>query len=119
LIATYRAISDDKSVYHEPERFNPDRFLDPRVPAAPAFGFRRRQVVLLIVQVKLFETLFRSCPGIHLAESTLFIMIASFPAPFDIRPAKDDDWKEVIPEVKMKPNAIVRYIIDFIFSITR
>jgi hypothetical protein len=35
-------------------------------------------------------------------------MIASFLTLFDIRPAKDDDGKEIIPEVKMKANALVR-----------
>jgi cytochrome P450 len=32
----------DESVYKDPETFQPDRFLDPSVPSAPAFGFGRR-----------------------------------------------------------------------------
>ncbi|KAG9123850.1 hypothetical protein FRC07_013766 [Ceratobasidium sp. 392] len=42
VIGNTWAISNDPSVYPEPRRFNPDRFLDPAVPAAPAFGFGRR-----------------------------------------------------------------------------
>ncbi|CAE6505303.1 unnamed protein product [Rhizoctonia solani] len=95
------AISYDEAVYHEPERFNPDRFLDPRVPAAPAFGFGRR-----------------SCPGVHLAESTLFITITSLLALFDIRAAKDENGKEIVPEIKMKANALVSYPADFKCLIT-
>jgi cytochrome P450 len=36
------AMSRDKSVYGNPEVFNPDRFADPSVPPAPAFGWGRR-----------------------------------------------------------------------------
>ncbi|CCO30421.1 O-methylsterigmatocystin oxidoreductase Short=OMST oxidoreductase [Rhizoctonia solani AG-1 IB] len=36
------AISNDKMLYSSPERFNPDRFLDPSTPEAPVFGFGRR-----------------------------------------------------------------------------
>jgi cytochrome P450 len=44
-----RAICYNESVYPEPERFNPDRFLDPKVPAAPVFGFGRRYSIELII----------------------------------------------------------------------
>ncbi|CAE6506735.1 unnamed protein product [Rhizoctonia solani] len=86
------AISYDKSVYHEPGCFNPDRSLDPRGPAAPSFGFGRR-----------------SRPGVHLAESTLFITITSLLALFNIRPPKDEHGDDIITEIKMKTNALVSY----------
>ncbi|CEL54797.1 O-methylsterigmatocystin oxidoreductase OS=Aspergillus flavus (strain ATCC 200026 / FGSC A1120 / NRRL 3357 / JCM 12722 / SRRC 167) GN=ordA PE=2 SV=1 [Rhizoctonia solani AG-1 IB] len=95
------AISHNESVYHNPEQFNPDRFLDHRVPKPPTFGFGRR-----------------SCPGVHLAESTLFITISTFLALFDIRPVKDEKGNEVLPDVNMKSNALVSYPADFKCSIT-
>ncbi|CAE6462191.1 unnamed protein product [Rhizoctonia solani] len=101
VVGNVWAIAHDESVYPEPDRFNPDRFLDPRVPKAPAFGFGRR-----------------SCPGVHLAESTLFITISTFLMLFDVRPIKDEEGKEILPEVNMKTNALVSYPADFRCSIT-
>lgn len=37
-----RRSSSKDTVYTDPGRFNPDRFLDHSVPNAPAFGFGRR-----------------------------------------------------------------------------
>ncbi|KAF8756107.1 Pre-mRNA-splicing factor SF3a complex subunit 2 (Prp11) [Rhizoctonia solani] len=53
------AISNNPDVYIDPDRFNPDRFLDLSVPDAPTFGYGRR-----------------SCPGSHHAEASLFIVAA-------------------------------------------
>ncbi|CEL54795.1 O-methylsterigmatocystin oxidoreductase OS=Aspergillus flavus (strain ATCC 200026 / FGSC A1120 / NRRL 3357 / JCM 12722 / SRRC 167) GN=ordA PE=2 SV=1 [Rhizoctonia solani AG-1 IB] len=58
------------------------------------------------------------CPGIHMAEATLFITIATFLALFDIRPVKDEQGNDIIPEVKMKSNTVVSYPADFKCSIT-
>jgi hypothetical protein len=40
----FRAMSRDENIYKDPEIFNPDRFVDPSVPALPAFGWGRRYV---------------------------------------------------------------------------
>ncbi|CAE6517887.1 unnamed protein product, partial [Rhizoctonia solani] len=101
VIGNAWAIGRNESVYHSPEQFNPDRFLDPQVPKSPAFGFGRR-----------------SCPGVHLAESTLFITMATMLAVFNIRPIKDEKGNDILPEISMKSNAIVSYPADFKCSIT-
>ncbi|CAE6385703.1 unnamed protein product [Rhizoctonia solani] len=101
VISNIWAMCHDDSIYHEPEKFDPDRFLDPQVPRPPIFGFGRRL-----------------CPGVHMAESTLFITIATFLALFDIRPVKDEKGREILPEVKMKSNTAISYPADFKCSIT-
>ncbi|KAG8777053.1 hypothetical protein FRC12_000568 [Ceratobasidium sp. 428] len=74
------AINHDAKVYNDPETFDPDRFLDTRVPQSPTFGFGRRL-----------------CPGIHYAGSSLFIFIASILAAFKIEPTKDEYGNDVMP----------------------
>ena len=65
--------------------YNPDRFLkdgknDPAVrdPTAVAFGYGRR-----------------ICPGRFFAQNSLFIFICHILTVYDIRPALDDDGKEL------------------------
>ncbi|KAF8748675.1 cytochrome P450 [Rhizoctonia solani] len=89
VVGNVWAIAHDESVYPEPDRFNPDRFLT-----------------------------LASCPGLHMAESTLFITISTFLMLFDVRPIKDEEGKEIPPEVNMKSNALVSYPADFRCSIT-
>ncbi|ELU43377.1 O-methylsterigmatocystin oxidoreductase [Rhizoctonia solani AG-1 IA] len=89
----FRAISNNPQVYPEPSRFNPDRFLDPAVPDAPAFGFGRRWVI---------------CPGVHFAEATIFMAISTLLAVFDIQPGRDENGNPVIPDARMGPSSLVR-----------
>ncbi|CAE6377442.1 unnamed protein product [Rhizoctonia solani] len=84
VIGNTWAITRDESIYPEPERFNPDRFLDPKVPPAPAFGYGRRV-----------------CPGSHFAEANLFLLVSSLLYLYDIKRAVDENGQEIIPEIKM------------------
>ncbi|QRV73535.1 cytochrome P450 family protein [Ceratobasidium sp. AG-Ba] len=74
------AMSRDPDIYRDPQLFNPDRFLDPNLPTPPAFGFGRR-----------------ACPGLYYGHASLFIIIASILASFDILPIKDEHSKDVLP----------------------
>ncbi|KAJ7278952.1 cytochrome P450 [Mycena rebaudengoi] len=80
------AILNDEIAYSDPYKFNPDRFLlngrlNPEVrDPSLGFGFGRRV-----------------CPGRHMAQSTLWITVASLLAVFDITKAIGEDGKILEP----------------------
>ncbi|CAE6435292.1 unnamed protein product [Rhizoctonia solani] len=96
IMANIWAMCNDPNVYAHPEQFDPDRFLDPSVPEAPAFGFGRR-----------------SCPGLHFAEASLFITISTMLAVFNIKPIRDPQGNEIIPDAQMCPESLVRFPLNF------
>jgi cytochrome P450 len=69
-----RAILHDLDVYPEPDSFKPERFIN------PDGSFRDDPVVSTI-----FGFGKRICPGRHLADAMMFIVIASFLSVFDIK----------------------------------
>ncbi|KAF7979163.1 hypothetical protein HWV62_43423 [Athelia sp. TMB] len=84
----------DPARYPDPENFDPERYIpgpgkavqtDPR---CFSFGFGRRE-----------------CPGIRLADTSLFISIAMSLAVFDIKPLVENGVA-VVPEVEMIPGTI-------------
>ncbi|KAJ6570091.1 cytochrome P450 [Mycena vulgaris] len=86
VIANSWAMLHDETVYPDPHLFKPERFLidgqlNPAIrdPEA-AFGFGRR-----------------ACPGRHMARDTLWIMVASMLAVFDIAKAVDQDGQPIEP----------------------
>ena len=92
-----RAISRDETVYPEPNSFKPERFLEPvdsetkkRLdPRSYVFGAGRRR-----------------CPGVHLVEAGLWLVIARIVATLNIR-KKVVNGVEVEPEVSYD-NAFLR-----------
>jgi cytochrome P450 len=85
-----RAILHNAEDYPEPDTFKPERYLtadgkiDPNVrdPRTACFGFGRR-----------------ICPGRHIADASLFAMVATILATVDIVRAKDAQGNEIIPDI--------------------
>lgn len=77
--------------YAEPERFDPERFLEPRNEPLPtaAFGFGRR-----------------ICPGRFFSDSTLFLISAQLLAAFDIARAVDAQGREIKIELRSSVGAV-------------
>ncbi|KAH8984409.1 cytochrome P450 [Lactarius akahatsu] len=81
VIGNTWALLHDESVFPEPNRFWPERFLDPDVKLPDAvFGFGRR-----------------ICPGRFMARSSMWITIASVLAAFEISPTTDGDGVPLMP----------------------
>nr|BAK09423.1 cytochrome P450 [Postia placenta] len=95
VIANTWAMLYDPRVYPEPHKFNPDRFFNKEGgiiqpdPRGPAFGFGRRV-----------------CPGKDLAETHLWITIASMFYAFKITPAVDESGKEIPIDLEFSEHSI-------------
>ncbi|CDO68382.1 hypothetical protein BN946_scf184815.g29 [Trametes cinnabarina] len=84
VYANIHAIMQDPELFPEPDVFRPERFLDTKHPKLQNFtihfGFGRR-----------------ICPGLHIANQSIFIVISRFLWAFDILPATGPDGKPVLP----------------------
>ncbi|KAF8677686.1 cytochrome P450 family [Rhizoctonia solani] len=80
------AMTRDETVYKNAEAFDPDRFLNSTTLPSPLFG---------------------RCPGVHFAQSSLFITIASILMAFDIRATKDGNGQDILPSGKMTSSAVL------------
>ena len=94
VINNVYTIHNDSVRYPEPRRFSPDRFAHDKQSAFEAavnpdasqrdhftFGGGRR-----------------ICPGMHIAERSLFLAIAKMLWAFDIRAAQDEEGNDILPD---------------------
>ncbi|KZT66772.1 cytochrome P450 [Daedalea quercina L-15889] len=98
VVTNVWAMSRDEEHFHDPERFDPERFVDmtaedaeARDPRKFVFGFGRRV-----------------CPGRVIADSSVFLAATNLVAAFNIRPAKGFDAKQVVSELAFT-SGIVRH----------
>ncbi|KAJ8501509.1 hypothetical protein ONZ45_g12126 [Pleurotus djamor] len=88
------SILHDQNVYDSPGEFTPERFLGPQAEADPrvhSFGYGKRV-----------------CPGRHLAESLLWLSLASILTVFDILPAVDESGSPQLPTVDFTSGVMSR-----------
>jgi cytochrome P450 len=87
-------VSRDAARHADPSRFDPGRFANDHQTAAEAATnndpSKRDHFV--------FGAGRRLCQGMHIAERSLFFAIARLLWAFDIRPARDPDGNDVIPD---------------------
>ncbi|KAF9548289.1 cytochrome P450 [Agrocybe pediades] len=98
------AILHDPTVYTNPSEYNPERYLNPgpnvRDPDCAAFGFGRR-----------------ICPGRHMSDNSLFSIIASTLAVYDIKPSVDAKGNPVKPKPEFT-TGLLTYPVPFKCTIT-
>ncbi|KAG8678761.1 hypothetical protein FRC08_017532 [Ceratobasidium sp. 394] len=103
VIANIWAILRDPSTYEDPDTFNPDRFTGIDAEPDPedvVFGFGRRR-----------------CPGIHVAQSSVWLSIALTLASYNITPAIGEDGKNKLPSLQYS-NATISHPPPFQCKIT-
>ncbi|TWU75198.1 hypothetical protein ED733_004920 [Metarhizium rileyi] len=90
VYANARAMTHDERTYQDPNSFNPDRYtpkedggLGEPFPVGQ-FGYGRRV-----------------CVGKHLAEASVWIVVAAMLSTMDIVTARDEHGNEIVPEVEL------------------
>ncbi|THV04288.1 cytochrome P450 [Dendrothele bispora CBS 962.96] len=103
VFANLWRMTHDPKTYHDPMKFNPERFLGPKPELDPTdlmFGFGRR-----------------ICAGRHLAEISVFISCAMVLATFNVNKCYDANGNPLEPDLGTTPGG-VSHPTDFKFSIT-
>ncbi|PFH58891.1 hypothetical protein XA68_13076 [Ophiocordyceps unilateralis] len=91
----------DPEVYHEPDKFDPERYASRNEPdpRSVVFGFGRRM-----------------CPGQYFADANLFLIISHILSVFNIRKDVDENGVEMETKVEMTPG-LISYPVKFPYRI--
>ncbi|KAJ6508851.1 cytochrome P450 [Mycena sanguinolenta] len=123
VIGNIWAMTRDQSIYHEPERFDPDRFFtvdgklkEDNTMLAFGCGLAHVQKIQLVTNV-LFSFGRRICPGRHIANATVWTTIVSVLSAFNIAKAKDVTGKEIAIDPKYS-DGMISHPGPFVCSIT-
>ena len=110
-----RAICYDETVYPDPHKYDPARFLDKegkidpsvKAPETMVFGTGRRYECSHYVLISWINHPHnRVCPGRHLVLRILCFTVARVLAAFDILPQVDDGGRPKIPEAKFRKGLV-------------
>ncbi|CAE6446237.1 unnamed protein product [Rhizoctonia solani] len=95
VIPNIWGMTRDQTIYQDPEIFKPERFIS--TPSHEAE---------LDIQTFIFGFGRRRCPGIHLAQSSVWLAIAMVLAVYDISPILGADGQPVMPDLKYSQSTI-------------
>lgn len=96
-----RLAMHDTETWTDPEVFRPERFMDSANDTSPdpalyVFGFGKRYVTAAPASIPLLIGSLRLCPGKHLAERILHLVIVQTLALFTIEPAPGMDRQSTV-----------------------
>ncbi|KAI9441889.1 cytochrome P450 [Lactarius indigo] len=103
----YLGILHNPELYPDPEIFNPERFLN------EDGTFRDDPTISLA-----FGSGKRICPGRHLVDTTLFMVVVSVLSVFNVTKAKDENGREIPVSSTLEVNDVTCYPAKFECSVT-
>ncbi|KAF8600720.1 cytochrome P450 [Ceratobasidium sp. AG-I] len=102
ILANIWRMLHNPDLFPEPERFMPERYLRENLPQeleTCAFGYGRRL-----------------CPGMHIAQQSMWISISNTLASFSIKKSGDEKGMEITPEERYT-NGIISHPVPFVCQI--
>ena len=111
IVANVWGMLQDPEIHEDPTAFNPARFIGLAAEPSPEdiiFGFGKRQVHLHIraFSLGILTTKHSRCPGIAVAQSSVWLSIALTLAAYNVTPVMRSDGKPILPSLKYSNSTI-------------